>query len=125
MAGRNEQKNNAERIWATAQLYCDQVREIGKVVLQYSHCTCDTTRALGARAPRGAARGVQGSWAQRAGARARRLCAAIRLARHPRHGAGQAATLPHARSLGVACARRLSCGCAHSALGQFLTQYCF
>ena len=55
----------------------------------------------------------------------RRLCAAIRPTRHPRHGAGQAATRPRARGQGATYARRLSCGCAHGALGQFLTQYCF
>ena len=40
-------------------MYCDQVREIGKAVFQYSHCTCDTARALGERARRRAAQGVQ------------------------------------------------------------------
>ena len=77
MAGRNEKNNNektnsAERIWATAQLYCDQVREIGKAVLQYSHCTCDTAQALGvralgvqAKASRGAGRLACGSRASR------------------------------------------------------------
>ena len=70
MAGRNEKNNNekkisAERIWATAQLYCDQVREIGKVVLQYSHCTCDMAQALGvgARKRRRVGGGEQGRWA--------------------------------------------------------------
>ena len=42
-----------------------------------------------------------------------------------RHSAGLATTRPRARGLGAACARRLSCGCAHGALGQFLTQYCY
>ena len=56
-----------------------------------------------------------------AGPATRYLCAVIRSAGHPRHGAGQAVTLPRARGLGAACARRLSCGCAHGALGQFLT----
>ena len=36
-----------------------------------------------------------------AGPATRRLCAVIRPARHPRHGAGQAATRPRARGLGV------------------------
>ena len=42
-----------------------------------------------------------------------------------RHSVGLATTRPRARGLGSACARRLSCGCEHGALGQFLSQYCF
>ena len=32
------------------EAYCDPKRELGKAVLRYSHCTCDTAGALGERA---------------------------------------------------------------------------
>ena len=56
-------------------------------------------------------------------------CALRRGAGGLRHGvtrpAGGAKTLPRPRGLGLACACMLGYVCAHSALGQFLTQYYF
>ena len=55
------------------RVYCDQVREISRAVLQYSHCTCDTalgwargTCATGAGARTGRAGGIGvGRWVAR------------------------------------------------------------
>ena len=47
---------------------------------------------------------------------------ATRPAKGLRYGAGPAIIQPRARGLKATCARKLSRGCAHGALGQFLTQ---
>ena len=82
------------------------MREIGKAVLQYSHCTYDTARALGERAHKRATRGVQ------AGVHRRRRAGALgtvptiwrwgacdTASWGLRHGAGLATTQPHVRGL--------------------------
>ena len=110
-------------------MYCDQVREIGKAVLQYSHCNCDTVKALGAGARHGARRrrragalgarsaralGACGRWAS--GARPARNSAQRHSARRYGHLAYDTArpglrndatvptTWPRVRGLGSACA---------------------
>ena len=115
-------------------MYCDRGQGLGRQLCRdtvgrpshdtapYAHDTVVCARRYDAM--REAQRATH-SHDTAAGPATRRLCAAIRSTGHPRYGAGQAATRPLARGLGAACVRRLSCGCAHGALGQFLTQYCF
>ena len=59
-------------------MYCDQVREISRVVLQYSHCTCDT--ALGWAHAGGASGKHAGTTRARAGRAGGKLAGAGRRA---------------------------------------------
>ena len=80
-------------------VYCDQVREIGKAILQYSHCTYDTAQAgaLGAGRAGAQARGTRGAgaaWraAQRAGVCAWRCDTTGELGHNPARSAQDTAT---------------------------------
>ena len=101
------------------KLFCDRLKEerlgAGRAARALAGALGAQAGALGAQAE------ARGRWASgRTGA----LHEGHRRAAL-RHGTRLATTRPRARGLGEACVRRLSCGCAHGALGQFLTQYCY
>ena len=94
------------------------MREIGKAVLQYNHCTCDTAQALGAQARALGAGARHGALRRRRARRRRALGERVRMHNVQRrtHGAaawqpraatrpgGPATTRPSVRGLGAACA---------------------
>ena len=89
-------------------VYCDQVREIGKAVLQYNHCTYDTAQAgaLGAGRAGAQACGTRGAGARHGVRHSVQGCAhgaATRLGSPAMTRPDPPTTRPCAGSLGAAC----------------------
>ena len=95
---------------------------MGRVVLQYNHCTCDTVRVLGAKALKQAQGRTRARRRQAAGAGGM----GVRERRASDRRAGRTRSGSWARGLGAgraAWARGLALGCALGALGLFSIRF--